>query len=390
MIKIKATAVLFSSLMLAGTLLAGCSSIDGEAEFATLDDTEVSMGVANFFARYQQAEYDQYYTSYFGEGMWSSDLYGTGNTFEDDVKSDIVDQLEEMYLLKAHMEDYSIALTEEENAAIQEAAELFMADNSEEALEQVGATKEDYVIEMLTLNTIQDKMTAAIEGEAEITVTDEEAAQKGISYLEISLSGYTDAEGNFVEYTEDEIAGLKSTAEQIASASDIETAVTDAGYTWLTGNYGTKDDESTSLNIDMLIAADELTEGEVSGVIETDSALYIVRLDSTLDEDATAAKKEELIAQQKSDYYTSVLDGWKEETEWTVNERNWAKVNFEDLFTAVVDTETEALTGTEAVVTTEAVLETEAMIETEAVPETETVIETESTSDTDNSVSTEN
>ena len=51
------------------------------------------MGVANFYAKYQQAIYDSYYMSYFGEDMWNQDMYGNGSTMTEDVKQEAAEAL---------------------------------------------------------------------------------------------------------------------------------------------------------------------------------------------------------------------------------------------------------------------------------------------------------
>ena len=96
---------------------------------------------------------------------------------------------------------------------------------------------------------------------------------------------------NYVEYTEDDIAGLKETAASIAAAEDFDTAVTDAGYTVSTASYGSADDEDSTMDKSVLEAADQLSAGQVSGVIETDSALYVLRLDSELTKKQLQRKK---------------------------------------------------------------------------------------------------
>ena len=58
-------------------------------------------------------------------------------------------------------------------------------------------------------------------------------------------------------------------------------------------------------------ALDDLKEGETSDVIETDSALYIVRLDSETDKDATEKNRQNIIDKRKSDHYNEVLEGWQ-------------------------------------------------------------------------------
>ena len=98
----KIMALLLTTAAIMGMTLTGCGNkINEDATFATLDDTTITMGVANFCAKYQQAMYDSFYMSYFGEDMWSKDVYGNGSTMTEDVKKDVADNLEEMYLLKA-------------------------------------------------------------------------------------------------------------------------------------------------------------------------------------------------------------------------------------------------------------------------------------------------
>ncbi len=373
----KVTALLLTAAMLTGMTVSGCGNkINDTATFATLDDTTITMGVANFCAKYEQAMYDSYYMAIFGENMWESDLYGNGNTMTQDVKDEIEEELQTLYLLQAHMDEYDISVSEEEEAAILKAADDFIAANSKEAVKQIGAENKDNVTELLRLRTIQNKMHNRIIEDADTEVTDEEAAQRSFSYVSVSTSGATDADGNQVEYTEEEKADLKSAAQEVAKAEDFDAAAEAAGYTVSTASYGSAEDENATMDTAVLEAADALKEGEVSDVIETDSAYYVVRLDSEHDEEATASKKEELISQKQEDYYNDILDGWKEASKWTLNESEWAKVTFEDHFAQPKQEETESseadaadesVTGTEtAEAADDGAAESESVTDTEA------------------------
>lgn len=327
-----------------GMTISGCgNTITDNAVFATLDDTTITMGVANFYAKYQQVMFDSFYMGYFGEDMWENDLYGNGNTLTEDVKADVAEELQTMYLLKAHMEEYGVSISEEEEAAMAKAVDDFLADNSNAAIKQIGAQNRENVMEMLRLNTIQHKMHERIIQDADTNVTDEEAAQRTFSYLQIDTSGYTDDEQNHVDYTDEEKEQFKATAESIAAAEDFDTAVTDAGYTLSSASYGSAEDEDASMDTAVLEAADKLSEGQVSGVVETDSAYYVLRLDKEFDEEATASKKEEMISEKQEEHYDNILDGWRDASEWKINESEWAKVTFEDHFSPIQEEETESL-----------------------------------------------
>ena len=124
------------------------------ATVATLDGQEIKLGVANFAARLQQAEADDFYRAYFGDDVWSSDLYNNGTTMEDNTKNSVIEMIENLYILQNHMADYDVTLTDDETAKIAEVAAQFMADNDDKAINALGAT-EDIVKEYLTLVTVQ-------------------------------------------------------------------------------------------------------------------------------------------------------------------------------------------------------------------------------------------
>ena len=314
------------------SVLSGCgNSIDGNKTGATLDGEEISLGFMNFMARYQQSIYDGQFSGMFGTGFWSQDLFGEGTDTETSVKKNVAENIETLYLLEDHMEDYKVEITEEEQAKMKEAAEKFMADNSEEAIKQMGAAQE-YVEEMLRLNTIQSKMRKAMNAEVDTEVSDEEAAQKTISYVRVGNTSTTDEDGKSKDYTEEEKEVLKKEVELFATSAkaDMKAAAETAGYTVTEKSYGA--DEET-LDSALVEEADKLKEGEVSGVITGEDAFYVVRMDSTFDKEATEKKKDEIVTKRKNDHYTEVCEKYKEGVKFELNEKEWVKVKFDDLFT---------------------------------------------------------
>lgn len=371
----KFTALLLSGVM-AASVLAGCGGIDKDAVVATLDGQEIKLGVANFAARLQQAQYDDFYTAYFGEDVWNSDPYGNGATMQDNLKDSVIGSIEDMYVLKNHMDDYGVALSEEDQTAIKTAAADFMSVNTDDALEAMGAT-EDIVEEYLTLVTIQTRMREAIIVDADTNVSDEEANTSDYSYVVISKTSYKDADGNTVDYTDEEKADLADTVKKFQSAATtvtLEDAADEFGYTVSTGSFAS---DNTTLDADVLAALQGLTEeGQVSDVVETDSSYYVLRLDTITDADKTEQHRQEIIGNRQSELYSEVLQGYKDEAEWVLNEKVWKTVTFDNLFTTTVEsTETETVDSTEPAATEE---QTETTGQTESVAETETVDGTES------------
>ena len=224
-----------TAIILAGAICAaaftGCGINTGAAA-ASMKNQTVTMGMANFTCRYQQANVEDYYKSMMGakssSELWSKDLYGNGTTMEDTMKDSVMEQLHEMYTLQAHMKDYDVSVTKDEKAAIKKAAQQFISDNSSEALKEMTAD-EDTVEELLTLYTIRSKMQKAIEAEADTNVTDEEANERGYTMMTISTTSHQDDSGNTVEYTDDEKKQLKETTKKIEEAVKNGKTLEDAG-----------------------------------------------------------------------------------------------------------------------------------------------------------------
>ena len=347
----KLTATLLAAAMLTALAVTGCGSkVDPSASAATLDGKEISMGVANFMAQYQAAQTDFYFLSYYGEDMWNTDS-GDGTTMTDSVKESVMGNLQEYYLMDAHAGDYNIELTEEEKKAITDAAAKFLADNSTEAKEHMGATQEN-VEEMLRLYKIQSKMRAAIQEEIDTNVSDEECAQKTFSYVRFdkttqadtntdSDTAADDAQTNTDDTETDQTeTDNKETAEQFLKSAkdDLEAAAEVDEYTVLKCSYGAGDldeeENTTSMDVSVLKAADKLKNGEFAAeVIATDSHYYVIRMDSTDDKEAAKTKKESILTQRRNDKYSETVEKYKEASEWKVNESEWKKVRFDELYT---------------------------------------------------------
>ncbi len=330
--------------MMAVTSLTGCGSMNNDDVVATVGESEIKLGVANFYARMQQAQYETYYAGLMGttgDEMWSKET--DGKTYEQTVKSDVIKSLENLYLLEQHTADYDVSLTDEEKKAIEDAADQFDENNALEDKEAVsGYTK--YVKEMLELETIQKKMEDAMTTDVDTNVSDEEAAQKAMKYVYFTYTKSED-DGSTSTMSDDEKAEVKSTAESFAEnlknsdAKDIDIAANEAGVEVQSATF---DSESTSPNEDLVKAVDALeTEGDVTDAIETDSGVYVAKLTSMLDRTATDTKKQSIVEERKQDAYDSLIKKWRKETDISVNKKVWKKVDFQKQGVTVRDSSSE-------------------------------------------------
>lgn len=407
-------------------LLTGCSSSNDEV-VAKMGDTKLTLGEANFMLRYSQAQTQSYLGAMFGEGtnVFQQDLTGSGQAYGETVKESVLNDLKDMTILEQHMSDYNVELTDEDKAAIEEAAKQFIADNSKDVLKEMSATEET-VSRILTLYTIQSKMETAIEADVDTEVSDEEAAQKTIQYAyftipetesetedateatsadesasetetgteavsetetETEATSETEAasEAASEETSEDtteseteESAEKKETRETVQGIIDavqggetLEDAVKAADESKSLTSYSYGADEET-LNENLKNAADALSDGEIaSEPVEGENGFYVVQMVSTFDRDATDQKKEEIIKDRKKELYDNKIAEWDTES-FDINEKVWDKVTFEEIFTLKQE-ETESETGTESA--SEASTDTEGISEAESASETEGVTE---------------
>ena len=221
---------------------------------------------------------------------------------------------------------------------------------------------EDQVKTLLELETYRQRIYDPIRNEAEVNITDEEAQQSSFSYVSISISGD--------DLTDDDIATRKEQAQEIldkmkedptADMGETAKAVDDT-YSGLTGTIFTNDsdDEDISNSYDDAVveALRTLKDGEVYGeLVETDSSVYVLRMDKVNDQDATASKKESLENTKRSEYYSETTQKWLDDADITVNDKVLSTLTITDEHSFTIK-ETTADTSEDAADTTDATEDT--------------------------------
>ena len=222
----KGAALVLAAVMCA-CALGGCSKKAEAKPVYTFNGEKVDADLTNFLLRYEQAGIDQSYgsmfSSYYGQSMWTLDLSGTGEVYETTYKSEFGESFERLLLAEEHAADYSVELTDDEKAAITEAATKFMTDNDKEALASMSATQE-VVERALTLYTVQSKVENEIAKGVDTNVSDEEAAQTTVSYIEYTPT--TEAQGEEETETEASMteAEVSMTEGETSPQTEAETA----------------------------------------------------------------------------------------------------------------------------------------------------------------------
>ncbi|MBQ5431429.1 MAG: peptidyl-prolyl cis-trans isomerase [Lachnospiraceae bacterium] len=337
--KMKAAAMGLSLCLTGSLLLSGCSA-KATDQLISIDNGKdsISYGYGNFVAHYNQAMYDLMLASYYGT---SSDYWtqkdSSGKTYEDKTKDQVLESMEEQYLCKKHAGEYKVELSDADWKKIEKAAKKFLSDNNKQAIRQMGAT-EEYLKTMLEYETYMTRVKNKIKSAAKVEVTEEESAQSTVSYVKFSTAAKSDTStGQQTVLTDNEKKALKKSAENVAAASDFKKAVKEEKGEVQTASFTSSADasESQTLPADVVKAAQDLSDGQISKVIEVkDDGYYVVRMDAVYDKKATKDKEKELKEQKQEEAYTKVVDGWKKGFSWKVDKKLWKQVNFEDRFAA--------------------------------------------------------
>ena len=89
----KRLSAIAAAVTVAFSSLTGCSLITVSPNEVVLkvNDSELTADVANFYARYTQAQYETYF-AYMGNNMWNTEA-DEGKTYEEAIKDSIQDEL---------------------------------------------------------------------------------------------------------------------------------------------------------------------------------------------------------------------------------------------------------------------------------------------------------
>ena len=276
---VKRTAVVTLAGVMSVGMLSGCGSktLDGTKTVATVDGTDIPLGVVSLYAREQQQQTTTMYLNYMGSAdhIWDQTSGDDSDeTYGDQAVTNSLESVEKMYILKEKAADYNVELTDDDEAAIADAASQFMAANSEETIKELAVT-EDQVKTLLELQTIQKKMYDPVVAEGKITVSDDEANQTTFTYVSISTSGddITDEEKKTKKEQAQEILD-KMKEDPTADMSEIAKSVDDS-YSAVQGNFTTKESKDEDKDSGSEAYPDEVLK-VLRGLKDGEIADYII------------------------------------------------------------------------------------------------------------------
>lgn len=333
------------TMCLAGSMLAGCGSVDGTATALVINDEKINLGTAAFYLNYQIAETTNLLTSY-GMGtvgnIWDN-VYQTATssveeqTYGDNLKETTQKNLVQAVVLRQHADEYNVTIPDELQTKIDDAAS-YTYTNNQEALDAMGTTEED-VKNCLELSTIQELMYDPMVADTDTNVSDEEAAESTITYARTALTTTDSSTMTKTEKSDDEKQQLHDELQELLDQTnqsddpagfDMKTAASNLDSTNIACTTYSFDSDDDNLPSAVLDAARTLSDGQLyDSVIDTGDYYYIVRMDKVHDDEATKSNRKTIISQRQQDNYQSKLDDWVNASTVT-EEKPWTKLEVTD------------------------------------------------------------
>lgn len=313
-------------------LLTGCS-IGGknirlttglsESELFKIDGSALSVPEAMLYLTTEKNLYEQS----FGTDIWDKKIGDV--TFEEYVKNSVKSQLAEIKILNLLAKDKKIKLSDEEKAQAELDAESYFNGLTEEEKKYMNI-KQETVSEAYMSYRLADKVYEELVRDVNPEISDAEA--KVIKVASIYAKTYTlDAEGNRVEYTEEE---------KEKSRQDIEELLTEINnggdFMSIAANNTDADQVEYQFGRGDMIqefedAAYLLKTDETSGIIETPDGYYIIKCISDYLADETQQHKEEMIQNQKNEAFKEIYNPFVEKLASEFNDDVWKKISFSEM-----------------------------------------------------------
>ena len=329
------------AVMLAGMLLlglTGCDKLPGgdgkptgpvdrteymDKAVVTIDGAEVGYRETMLYMQAAKQEYESAY----GEDIWQYVLHEDGTTLGEQVKNQTLEQIIYVKIACAQAKRLGIELDSEEKKRVSERTEEYMGKAEYSTLALYGIARKD-VERVYTDTALAQKIYDSVTLNVDTDISNAEAAQKHIQSLMLK------------NYHEDEMGNRSSLTVQelIATLDRFDALFAEAQTTkdFYSLAYANTDDKQY---LDMMVGEGELPEefsaayklvaGEAMQ-IRTDNGYYIFYCVSEYDEDATIAKKEELIALRQEEEFKKLYEQWRGEAKIETDETIWAAIG-EDL-----------------------------------------------------------
>ena len=327
--RLKKGALSVAIIMSLSLTLAGCGFKKEEAKLDTgeISANSVVMLVGDEQVRFSEvADYCYFlkcqYESSFGSDLWNYQVEES-ETIGDQAKQEIVNMITQLKIISAQAQKQGVTLTaDEEDEAARQAEDLVGAASGEDKKKYSLNVQE--ISEIYQENALANKMFYVATDDVDTDISDEEARQVKLQVIQVKTAGQ-DENGNTVPADSATIKAAKKRADKLyEQAQDTEDFLALAQKSSDSTRYEfTVGSDSEELEQAVITAAFSLTTGEISQVVEGEQGYYIVYCVDEMDEEATQAKKEEIISQRQTKAFTEKYAQWMQDMKVDINQSFW-------------------------------------------------------------------
>lgn len=275
------------------------------------------------------------YESVYGREIWNVSLDGV--TLEENIKETVLAQLAQQKTMNLLARQNGVALSEEEEARVMQAAETYFQSLSEEEKSALQITVKD-VEELYREYALARKVYQYIIKDINPEISDDEARTITVQYIYFRTC-VLDGTGKKIEYSEEEKQEILRKAEEVRFQLKNE----EADFEELILKYSDSEEGTCSFGKgekDQAFedAAFNLETDEISDIVETPDGYYLIKCISTFNRTETDANKVKIVEKRREEVFGQEYEDFVAALTRNLNEDLWQSVS---------------LTGTENITTSD-------------------------------------
>ena len=266
---------------------------------------------------------NQYETVY-GSEIWNVEM--EGRSLEQNVKDNALARLAQIKTMNLMASSYGTSLTTKEVELVGEAAKEFY-DSLNETEKSFMEVDYDTVFNAYTEYALAQKLYGYIIKDINPEVSDDEA--RTIKVQHILIKTYAkDGTGKKIPYTENSRRKAKEKAEEAYAL-----AMEGADFDELIRTYGDNEVGTISFGkgeVDPTLEekAFNLSNGQISEVIETEDGYVILKCISTFDKAETDANKLKIVEEKRKEVFAEQYNAFVEPLTRHLNQKLWTEIVF--------------------------------------------------------------
>ena len=292
-----------------------------EGELFRIEKKACTEAEARLFLMNQKNKYESSY----GENIWNVSVGDV--TFAQQMKGQLEDFLYQLKGMVLMAESRGITLSEEEKNETAAAAKEYLAGLSAEAVSYLNMTEEQ-LTNLYREYRLAQRLVAQVTAIVEEEISDDEARVIEVQQIVFPLSK-TAEDGSTVALSAAELTDLRTKAQEAA-----DRAAAGDSFTTLQEIYSSE--ASGSIRVSRYDAGDTVWEtavfalgsGDVSSVIETEDALYVVRCVNNLLKEETATNKEVIHQRKKANVFYQEYNAFVANLLVQDSAEGWQSLNF--------------------------------------------------------------